>query len=220
MLSSNLLRNYNLKTTKELRMSKRIMKSAKYKIYEDEKVVKKGKIRLFLPDYKNFGAFFKKMLEELPVDEQLYVCKMLQFHGKFPPDDIISSEYIDYTAMLEQEAIHKQEVCQNIELPLNELLYKSIYNDKIIELYMSEESYLNFKLSVLDEMDVVEADMEKMLQDCMAEGIQRLSFRKKVKWAFKRKERKDLEKEMRKEAYKVLNQGRKTVDEEVIKRRL
>lgn len=193
------------------------MKSAKYKITEDGKLIKKGKIKLFLPKYNGFREFLDNLLKTLPIEEQLYVCKMLQFHYKFPPDDIITSEYIDYTKMLEQDVIAKSTNGNNGNASIQEQLYSSMFNNRCIQLYMSKESYLNFKLSVLDEMDVVEADIEKMMHDCMDREIQKLSFRKRVKLVLKRKKIKNMEQELWDETYKILNRGCKTVDSKLVR---
>lgn len=190
-----------------------------YKITDDDgKLIRKGQIRFFCPDFKGFGAFFKDLVSRYSPKERLFIARMIHFHFLFPPNDVISREYIDYGEMLELGISSISASNTSHDLQLNELLYRTVYNNKVFKLSMSEESYHSYRLMVLDEIE----DIEKCLNndfDAHIDQITKASLRKRLRLKFRYRKVKEAKREAFDEIFKLLNKGCKESEKHIVSKK-
>ena len=170
-------------------------KVIKYTISKDDKKVKKGKIKAYIPSLRGLRNYIKNIPNVMPLEESMFIINMLNFHFLFPADDIfydknIKSEELQY--MLNQ----KDDSINLISFKYDDLIYKSLLNNRIFKINMSPEEYHDFRVMILNEISSIKNEYEDMFDKELLKYKKEQGIIKKIKMMLKKKKFIDLKKKL------------------------
>jgi RNA polymerase-interacting CarD/CdnL/TRCF family regulator len=102
---------------------------------------------------------------------------------------------------------------------INDLLYKTIYNDKVFKLPMSQKSYYEFRDAVINELTNIEHDLEDDFNGYLENAISKASLKKKFRFKLHPQKIKKAKKEAMEEVYKIINKACKESDKDIVEQR-
>lgn len=167
----------------------------KYAISKDDKKIKKGKIKAYIPSLRGLRNYIKNIPNVMPLEESMFIINMLNFHFLFPTDDIfydrnIKSEELQY--MLNQ----KDDNINLISIKYDDLIYKSLLNNRIFKINMSPKEYHDFRVMILNEISSIKNEYEDMFDKELLKYKKEQSIIKKIKMMLKNKKIMDLKKKL------------------------
>lgn len=170
-------------------------KVIKYTISKDDKKVKKGKIKAYIPSLRGLRNYIKNIPNVMPLEESMFIINMLNFHFLFPADDIfydknIKSEELQY--MLNQ----KDDSINLLSFKYDDLIYKSLLNNRIFKINMSTEEYHDFRVMILNEISSIKNEYEDMFDKELLKYKKEQGIIKKIKMILKKKKFIDLKKKL------------------------
>lgn len=179
-------------------------KVIKYTISKDDKKVKKGKIKAYIPSLRGLRNYIKNIPNVMPLEESMFIINMLNFHFLFPADDIfydknIKSEELQY--MLNQ----KDDSINLISFKYDDLIYKSLLNNRVFKINMSPEEYHDFRVMILNEISSIKNEYEDMFDKELLKYKKEQGIIKKIKMMLKKKKFIDLKKKLVIETIQVVN---------------
>ncbi len=159
-------------------------KVIKYTISKDGKTIKKGKIMAYIPSTKNLEQYIKNIPNTMPIEECLFIMNMINFHFLFPDNDIFYDKDIKYE---ELKYMLKQKENDNNSIPTkyDDLVYKSLLNDRIFKINMSPEDYNDFRVMILKEITDIKNDYSNMFDKELIKFKQQQNIVKRIKLFFK-----------------------------------
>ena len=176
----------------------------KYTIKQDGKKVKKGKIKAYIPSERGLEKYIKNLPNVMPMDESMFIINMLNFHFLFPADDIfydknIKNEELRY--MLKQ----KENDSNSISIKYDDLIYKSLLNDRIFKINMSPEDYDDFRVMILKEISDIKNDYSNIFDKELIKFKQQQNIIKRIKLFFRNRKFIELKKKLITETIQDLN---------------
>ncbi|MEE0768377.1 MAG: hypothetical protein UIT70_00650 [Clostridia bacterium] len=176
----------------------------KYTIKQDGKKVKKGKIKAYIPSERGLEKYIKNLPNVMPMDESMFIINMLNFHFLFPADDIfydknIKNEELRY--MLKQ----KENDSNSISIKYDNLIYKSLLNDRIFKINMSPEDYDDFRVMILKEISDIKNDYSNIFDKELIKFKQQQNIIKRIKLFFRNRKFIELKKKLITETIQDLN---------------
>lgn len=176
----------------------------KYTIKQDGKKVKKGKIKAYIPSERGLEKYIKNLPKVMPMDESMFIINMLNFHFLFPADDIfydknIKNEELRY--MLKQ----KENDSNSISIKYDDLIYKSLLNDRIFKINMSPEDYDDFRVMILKEISDIKNDYSNIFDKELIKFKQQQNIIKRIKLFFRNRKFIELKKKLITETIQDLN---------------
>ena len=141
-------------------------KVIKYTIEQDGKKIKKGKIKAYMPSTRGLKSYIKDLPNVMPIDESMFIINMLNFHFLFPSDDIFYDKNIknkELQYMLKQ----KENNNNSTSIKYDDLIYKSLLNDRIFKINMSPEEYNDFRIMILKEI----SDIKMIIVICLIKNL-------------------------------------------------
>lgn len=176
----------------------------KYTIKQDGKKVKKGKIKAYIPSERGLEKYIKNLPNVMPMDESMFIINMLNFHFLFPVDDIfydknIKNEELRY--MLKQ----KENYSNSISIKYDDLIYKSLLNDRIFKINMSPEDYDDFRVMILKEISDIKNDYSNIFDKELIKFKQQQNIIKRIKLFFRNRKFIELKKKLITETIQDLN---------------
>lgn len=179
-------------------------KVIKYTISKDGKTIKKGKIMAYIPSTKNLEKYIKNIPNTMPIEECLFIMNMINFHFLFPDNDIFYDKDIKYE---ELKYMLKQKENDNNSIPTkyDDLVYKSLLNDRIFKINMSPEDYNDFRVMILKEITDIKNDYSNMFDKELIKFKQQQNIVKRIKLFFKNKKFIELKKKLITETIQNLN---------------
>lgn len=167
----------------------------KYTISKNDKKIKKGKIKAYIPSLRGLRNYIKNLPNVMPLEESMFIINMLNFHFLFPADDIfydknIKSEELQY--MLNQ----KDDSINPTSIKYDDLIYKSLLNNRIFKINMSPEEYHDFRVMILNEISSIKNEYEDMFDKELLKYKREQRIIKKIRMMFKKKKFIDLKKKL------------------------
>lgn len=176
----------------------------KYKIEQDNKKIKKGKIRTYIPSTKSLEKYIKNIPNIMPIEESLFIMNMINFHFLFPANDIFYDKNIKYEElryMLKQ----KENDSNTISIKYDDLIYKSLLKDRIFKINMSPEDYNDFRIMILKEIANIKNNYSNMFDKELIKFRQQQNIIKRIKLLFKNKKFIELKKKLITETIQNIN---------------
>ena len=153
-------------------------KVIKYTIEQDGKKIKKGKIKAYMPSTRGLKSYIKDLPNVMPIDESMFIINMLNFHFLFPSDDIFYDKNIknkELQYMLKQ----KENNNNSTSIKYDDLIYKSLLNDRIFKINMSPEEYNDFRIMILKEISDIKNDYSNMFdKELILNNYYKLEYKK------------------------------------------
>lgn len=179
-------------------------KVIKYTISKDDKKIKKGKIKAYIPSSRGLKNYIRNLPNVMPLEESMFIINMLNFHFLFPADDIfydknIKNEELRY--MLKQ----KENDNNSISIKYDDLIYKSLLNDRIFKINMSPEEYNDFRVMILKEISDIKKNYSNMFDKELIKFKQQQNVIKRIKLFFRNRKFIELKKKLITEAIQDLN---------------
>ncbi len=179
-------------------------KVIKYTIEQDGKKIKKGKIKAYMPSTRGLKSYIKDLPNVMPIDESMFIINMLNFHFLFPSDDIFYDKNIknkELQYMLKQ----KENNNNSTSIKYDDLIYKSLLNDRIFKINMSPEEYNDFRIMILKEISDIKNDYSNMFDKELIKFKEQQNLIERIKLFFKNKKFIELKKKLITETIRDLN---------------
>ncbi len=144
------------------------------------------KLRMFFPNYENIGREMKRYLENFTYADAQFIVKMIRLYHIFGTQDLMRTKSINIKKLIENSLLqlHKHEISGSVggdKYENENLLETALFKKNTpFNLLMSEESYISFRESVLNEIESVDAQINTMMENVLAEQIDQLGFMKKL----------------------------------------
>lgn len=177
----------------------------KYTISKEGKKIIKGKIRAYIPSTKNLEQYIKNIPNTMPIEESLFIMNMINFHFLFPDNDIFYDKDIKYEEL--KYMLKQKENDNNNSIPTkyDDLVYKSLLNDRKFKINMCPEDYNDFRGMILKEITEIKNDYSNMFDKELIKFKQQQNIIKRIKLFFKNKKFIELKKKLITETIQNLN---------------
>ncbi|HHB1770757.1 TPA: hypothetical protein ACOQ31_001901 [Bacillus cereus] len=182
------------------------------------------KLRMFFPNYENIGREMKRYLENFTYADAQFIVKMIRLYHIFGTQDLMRTKSINIKKLIENSLLqlHKHEISGSVggdKYENENLLETALFKKNTpFNLLMSEESYISFRESVLNEIESVDAQINTMMENVLAEQIDQLGFMKKIKYHLvKKKKVNEIKDELKEKMYLMILETAKEIDNDIEK---
>ena len=182
----------------------------KYELSHDGKKIKKGKLKLYIPNIKGLSKYIEELPNKIGIEESIFVLNMLNFHFIFPADDIFLDKNIKYEEL--QYMLKQKENSNTISIKYDDLIYKSLLNDRIFKINMTSEEYEDFRVMILNEISDIKNEYSDLFDRELIKLKKQQNIIKRMKLALKNKEFIQFKKKLITETIQNINKDAITLD--------
>ena len=182
----------------------------KYELSHDGKKIKKGKLKLYIPNIKGLSKYIEELPNKIGIEESILVLNMLNFHFIFPADDIFLDKNIKYEEL--QYMLKQKENSNTISIKYDDLIYKSLLNDRIFKINMTSEEYEDFRVMILNEISDIKNEYSDLFDRELIKLKKQQNIIKRMKLALKNKEFIQFKKKLITETIQNINKDAITLD--------
>lgn len=178
----------------------------------DERVSQK--LRVFTPKFKDLPKYMMRYIEPCEQEEKLYLLKMLMLSQTYKTDDIVRNKMLDLQKYVSCGLLNYNitfghaEPHNNAQRKTNtyeDMLFNALYYKKKYTLNMEYEEYLEFKNNILDELETVEKQLQRLVEEQFVKFTSTLPLIKRIKfYLLKRKKLSEALEDCKCDAYKLI----------------
>lgn len=175
----------------------------KYKLDYERKTIIKGKLKLYMPNMKGLRKYIKSLPGIMGLTESIFVLNMINFHFLFPADDIFHDKDIKYDEL--QYMLKQNENSRTVLIKYDDLIYKSLLNNRIFKINMTPEEYADFRIMILNELSEIKNEYNDMFDAELIRLKKQQNIIKRIKLFLKNKDFIELKKKLITETIQNIN---------------
>lgn len=167
------------------------------------------KTNYFLLELENMGEAVLDYLSFFEEDDQEYILKMIKLNMIFNADLIKNPQVIDLEEMYCRGCITETDLFNSgtsrPSEPANDLIRKAIFNQLPIPIPIGEEEYIDFRATVLAEMEDIDVELDEIGKASYKNALNKLNIFSRLKFQiFKKEEMSDVIDDAKCDIYKMI----------------